>query len=84
MLIYKIASNSPNSDSQIHVDGIDFKFVQSSRFSFITSIRLATECKHRIPDAVVVYREKDAIGALSARNINHTSSTYPMDEYAEM
>lgn len=83
MLIYKIASNSPNSDCQIPVDGIDFKFVQSSRFSFITSIRLATECKHRLPDAVVVYREKDAIGALSARNINHTSSTYPIIFYVE-
>lgn len=49
--------------------GISTRHITPSSMSFLTSMRIATECKTCTPDAVVVHRLKDAIGAISARDL---------------
>lgn len=77
MLIYKIALNSHKDTPPIQ--DFEFRHLQSSHFSFITSIRIAAECKRVTPDAIFTYCPKDAMAALSARKIDANSNHhYPI------
>ena len=84
MLILEIAADRHSSDLIISYENLmngkiyNFNFVQASSLSFITSIRIAAECKHISPDLVVVHNEKDAMAAISARKIN---TPYPIVLY---
>lgn len=77
MLIYKIASNLLPIDSHIESEGIIVRNIQPARFSFITSMRIATECKRALPDAIFVYNKIDAAAAVSARSLYGNAETVP-------
>lgn len=76
MLILKIASNTHNSDRILEEAGIEIKYVTPSRFSFLTSMRIATFLKHDNPDAIFVFRPNDLIATESALKLNVTSHDF--------
>lgn len=55
--------------SLIEEAGIVTRFVTPSSMSFLTSMRIASECKKAVPDSVICHRLKDVIGAISAREL---------------
>lgn len=75
MLITEIRNeNTLSTDERTLVglldrSGVVTRFVAPSSMSFLTSMRIATDCKHHSPDAIIVHRLKDAIGAISARDL---------------
>ncbi len=75
MLIYEILPSEALDEEKKSVTGlleqagIVTRFVTPSSMSFLTSMRIATECKKTVPDAVVCHRLKDAVGAISAREL---------------
>lgn len=85
MLIVKIASKPHIPDGFLENHGIFIKNVVPSRFSFLTSMRLATTCKQSHPDAVFVNTPADAAAAVSARSLNteSTNPPYPIIFFAE-
>lgn len=81
MLICEIASVSHFQNNVDESHSMEVKTVRPSRFSFLTSMRIATLCKHENPDIVWTYNLDDALGAISARKINKQSDTplpYPI------
>lgn len=85
MLIYKIASNSHDWEQHVSDVNLEFRNIVPSRFSFLTSMRIATECKKEKPDAIIVFRHIDAVAALSARKLSTDKSgcaPYPIFLYA--
>lgn len=69
MLIYEITEN-PTFDKCNFVESpVTFQKIRPSRFSFFTSLRIATECKHKTPAAILTYNLTDTIAAVSAREL---------------
>lgn len=90
MLIFKVAYKKDSDaypDRLLEDAGETIVHINPSTFSFLTSMRIATECKSHTPDAVIVYRMKDAVGALSARTLNQAvdklRSPYPILFYID-
>lgn len=83
MLIYEIASDSHSLQHNLpSLTNIKFENIAPSRFSFLTSMRLATRTKHNAPDAVFVYSMSHAMAAISARKIHGADkSTIPYPIY---
>ena len=77
MLIYKIAYDSHLHDYVWANTGIAIKYIRPSRFSFLTSVRIAARCKEESPDAIVCYRIKDVMGAISARKLDSEKNSTP-------
>lgn len=69
MLIFQIASDLRKEQSLYEKHDIAVRYVRPSRFSFLTPMRIAAESKRGLPDAIFVYRPKDAVAALSARTL---------------
>lgn len=81
MLICEIASVSHFHDTSVDRYGLVVKTLRPSRFTFLTSMRIATLCKHENPDVVWTYNLNDTLGAISARKINKQTDTplpYPI------
>ncbi|MDE6396368.1 MAG: hypothetical protein K2K84_03775, partial [Muribaculaceae bacterium] len=80
MLIFEILSPEALDEeknaliSLLEDAGIVTRIVTPSSMSFLTSMRIAAECKRSIPDAVICHRLKDIIGAISARDLTKKRS----------
>ena len=72
MLICEIAFKSRIPESlQTEID-IEVKTVNPSRLTFVTTMRIASECKHHTPSFVMTHTIADTMAAISARELNST------------
>ncbi|MCH5219980.1 MAG: hypothetical protein J1F20_05355 [Muribaculaceae bacterium] len=69
MLIFKIAPNLDYPDTCLQERGVEVQLVAPSIFSFLTSVRISSQAKKKIPDAIFVYTVKEALSATSARRL---------------
>lgn len=82
MLILKLAQEihkNRESDEALTTAGHDVKYLRPSAFSFATSMNIAAMQKRNVPDAVIAYRIKDAVAAVSARTLlDKSRAPYPI------
>lgn len=69
MLIYIITDTQAPDLSFLRIPDTEVKEIGASHFSFLTSMRIASEAKKNIPDLVIVFSTASLIGALSARRL---------------
>lgn len=72
MLIFKVASDFAELDDVLRQNEITVENIEPSNFSFLTSLRIATKIKRQQPDAILTFREKDAMAAISATEIQNS------------
>ena len=75
MLIFEIASFLHPSYELLDDFGVVVKNVSPSRFSFLTSMRIATACKQQQPDVIFTHDVKNSIAAISSRKISNTKDS---------
>lgn len=84
MLIYEIASFLHFDFSSCCPQLLEVKNITPSSMSFLTSMRIATECKHNLPEAVIVFSPSQAMAAISAQKITskkNSNRPYPIILY---
>lgn len=77
MLILSIVDQPRISAPLLAGIGVNVEQVVPSRFSFLTSLRIATAVKHKNPDVVVTYNVNDTIAAISARRLSDRKNDAP-------
>lgn len=79
MLIYNIASKKHSPNNSVRFSKLEVTDIAGARLSFITAMRIATECKKNTPDVIFTHSLSDATAAASAQSLDtHSSLPYPI------